>query len=473
MNRLDIAIREWNSIRSKDYSNRVTSTEIEFWLSERVCFAAAELIQRGDFKRLARRPLDLIQGSKSGPRQLVNQIDAALLQTASSLSSILRRPSVEFAFGLEWRLPDQTPETSAIVEQAIAESVVIFREGQAIEPEQSAENQTIKVDGLAQPVTSEYANLAKALTGIADRPWLDLACEADYFASTGSLNLAVTPTSQDRPRVAIQFGGMLPLLQPSLRYGGDYIFRNLQFRVAHWRDVLSRISNLMLKNVLDSQAADSEDARDIRTAWQPVQPLLEELQAVYRPERESLLTDACLTLVQVYACYKPNVDLQWLGLKLEDRGLCTHMQICIEKGDQRMVDAIADALFEVRRSFGDDEDIESRIQALSQSHSLCIIQGVGRRELYWHGEKVNADWTKIGTSWSLICDLAERAKRGLGLDKLDVKYSLKDAKHRLAQQIPELLKSKIAAIRGSYKLALEPGEICIQVFEENESLTEL
>lgn len=473
MLRLNIAIREWNSIAPKVNSSIQNSTEIEFWLSERVCSAVAELMQRGDFKRLAKQPLDLIHGSSSPARQLVNEIDDALVDTAKSLYSILCRPSVELVCAGEHVTPDPARARNPGTTRAIDEVVEITQYEATITSDVPSNDRTHKVKIRRRLATPDYTHLKRVLSEIAARPWLDLACEDDYFASTTDLNLKSEQIDGDQRKTPIQIGSMLPILQPSLRYGGDFIFQCMLLRISHWKEMLRRISDAILEKFRASHKSDLKDAQDIRAAWRLSQRLIDDLHSVYRLEKVSLLRDACITLLQTYASYRNVADLRWLGLNEELWKCGKGVRLYVEKGDQRMVYAIGDALLEVRRGFDDDEDIESRIAELSRSHALCIIQGVGRRQVYWQGQKVDADWVKLGTPWALICDLAEKAKRGLGVDKVDVKYSLKDARYQLGKHIPVTFRSGISAILGGYKLMLEPAQICIQVFEEHESLKEL
>jgi len=424
-------------MRSKYRVSELSSNEINFWLADRVCSAVAELTQRSDFKRLARWPLDrLCQGSTFPERCVIEQIDSALLQTASALASILERPSVGAAFSLQEPLPDSRGESNSILLQM-------------------------------RPSYSDYIAL---LSRIADRPWLDLACEDDYFDSTQGLNLAVKPVSNELPGTMVPMADLVPFLQPSLRYAGDFVFRCLLLRIDHWSSLLSQFSELMLKKLRQSQSINGQDAQDILAARQPVRPLLKELQTLYQAEGDAPLREACLVLLRAYVSYRPDADLNWLSLApagIERAGI---LRFHVARGDVRMIEAVAAAVREVKCGLSELEDVDSQIQELSKLHTLCIIQGNGRRELYWQGDKVDVDWKGADKPWALLFDLAEKARKGLALDDFDGVYKLKDAKYRLNKLIPPDLKDKIRASAGRYQLQLDPEQICIRIFQSDEVL---
>ncbi len=492
MKRLEFALREWAHIESSRNSAKIRSSELDFWLSNRVCAAIAELTHRSDFKQMARWPLDRLRPGASTPeRQLIEQIDAALVQTATSLASILSRSSVQAAFGplpssvvtlsgSETITGDMTPSGAALVQTATSLASILSRSRvpAAFRPQKSSTGTTVEYSTIAEDAEPVRDRLMESLSYIAGRPWLDLVCTRDYFHSTGGMNLVVEPSRQDdsitpKTAVAVQWGHMIPAFEPSLRYGADFVFRCLELRIMHWKSVLTRASTLIMQTIKDSLSAQCQDAQDVRDVRIPVQSLFEELKALYRAERDTPLRDACLVLVQTYASYNPSAELTWLGLDSASRDWAGMVRVAVERDDMRMVEAVVAALQEVQRGLEEVEDVESRILELAKSHTLCIIEGIGRRDLYWQGDKIEADWAKAKSSWSLLVALAEKAAKGLAFDGFDLEVSVKDAKSRLRAHVPvELFEKIMPNGRRTYRLDLAPEQICVRTFEEDEVLKE-
>jgi len=97
VDRLDIALRRYEHIRRAAAAGRCGAggLELSVWLEQDVCPVVEELSGRPDFQVPARWPLDRLQpGAASGERNLVNKVDAGLVECARALVILAREPAV-------------------------------------------------------------------------------------------------------------------------------------------------------------------------------------------------------------------------------------------------------------------------------------------------------------------------------------------------------------------------------------------
>ena len=137
----------------------------------------------------------------------------------------------------------------------------------------------------------------------------------------------------------------------------------------------------------------------------------------------------------------------------------------------------AAALLHVTTLYQRAVDAEDVLNEKRRSYRLVVVTGRGRCEVYWKGQRVEADWSEQRAPWSLLLALVEQAKSGQGADAFDLepeaRGALKDRRYRLKQQLPAELDAHIQpAGRGTYQLHLPPGELCLLQFEEEERLVE-
>src|SRR6185436_16207325 len=89
-----------------------------------------------------------------------------------------------------------------------------------------------------------------------------------------------------------------------------------------------------------------------------------------------------------------------------------------------------------------------------RARALVVVAGVGRREAYWRGRRLEVDWFAQQAPWDLLVALAEQAASGRGADAFTLGGggTLKDRRYRLRKLLPADLDAAIRpAGRGTYR----------------------
>jgi hypothetical protein len=305
---------------------------------------------------------------------------------------------------------------------------------------------------------------------IASRPWVDLVTIGDYFAPVNDLNLRDREAFLGPNSRHVQIGAFLPYCNPRLRPLGDFVSRTLLIRVEFWQDMLQKFWVRCQRIALENHLVDCEEWSKATAAMGHLSKYAEALRHGLMDDRCLRLREACLTLVQIYASFRPLADFSFLGpvakLACNADGFCYFAKRRQALSIPEQVEA---ALTEVAGLYRSQEDQEERIRELSMRHSLLIVEGPGRREAYWNGELLDTDWQKHEKPWSLLSAMAERQMHGLGADAFDVNCSPKDARYRLRQLIPAELNKHIApAGQGTYKLRLAKEDVCVLQCQEQQ-----
>jgi hypothetical protein len=120
-------------------------------------------------------------------------------------------------------------------------------------------------------------------------------------------------------------------------------------------------------------------------------------------------------------------------------------------------------------------DIERVIEQKIVQHRLCIIDGRGRRELYWDGTFIEIPWHKRKRAWTLLTALAEEASRSQqGIDECnDLGISLRDARHDLSKLLPADLFSFIAIENKVHRLTLPLTDFYLGRLQSNDTLDDI
>jgi hypothetical protein len=421
------------------------SERAECWLRDDVCSAVAEQVRRAEFRRLASwHRTKLAAGSKSEERALVDAIDAGLVDIARQQADILQ------SFGNAWRprkrsrtrRPDGSPPGMKVVETVVIGSPAT----QVSQPE--------------QPNDLRPDTLLRWSENIAERPWLDLVCPNDFIRSTAELNL------REPKRPHVQNGMFVSLLNPNLRAIGDQIARSMKVRIEWFEETLRRIQSIL---------REKNDARMCVTAnevlaetWRLYRRNRDALEVALTREPEASLREACVTLVQVYAAYRLEPELDWLDLSKEELADAPMLTRAFQ--GRSMIDALDRVPFSLRqlgKLAGSDTLAERQRSDLIASKQLVV--DVLRNQAYWKGQCLDANWIRALRCFKLLSRLAEKARLGAAVCLRDIYKSefapsnsaFPMVRRRLGRMLPPDLDGRIVTVPGnaSYRLDLQPHEV--------------
>jgi hypothetical protein len=445
LDRLEAAVRDYDRVREAGCNDSLRGAEaLSFWIQDKVCPVVDQLLARPDFRKLARWPLDqLTEQANTEPRHLVENVENALVASAKRLVDLSQTPVLQrFIAGLAAG-KEQVPSAEASAN------------GNSVRMPQGA-------SGSETPVHF-----------IATKPWQDLVCVYDYFHPVADLNLVDREAWLGPNSNHVQIADFLPFVRPQLQVPGDFIVRTLMIRIEYWRDVLLRVQQ-RFEGAL-RQAKDTARLKETREAVCGIQEPLQRLEAICLHDPQSPLRQACITLVQVYAAYRKQADFSWLGDVGEMAGNAASIRYFVDRrADTAITNHVAAALAEVAGLYRSEPDPEDVIQENCRKVPLVIVDGRGRRDLYWHGELVDADWETSARAWTLMVALAANAKRGQGVDAAsELGISLKDAKYDLKRLLPSELFDLIKTRRGVYRLTLPRDKLFAVGFDQVDRLTEL
>lgn len=468
--RVEFALRQWQRIRPKtgDVPKNLSIKAISSWLERDVCTICAELIARPDFRLFARwSPDAMLTESQSKERILVEEIETALLDTASYLAGFASRPSVQRKL-----VRERVTRTAHAGTQSQTAS---DSRGSSSTNENAAKGR-VRSKVLEQPAArheSKVASLQRELQIIASRPWHDLVSAHDYFSSTANLNL-VDPAIWHGPNHrVVSVAEFLPFCEPRLRLPGDFITRCMFIRIDYWRSVLQE-ANVTLQTALRSQPLDSKGRQSLVRASLNVSAPLEKLRSMCLDGKNSRQRDAAMALVQVYAAYHPAADLSWLGAAETAKSTAVQLRYRIEKhAEIDIAEQVALSLTEMSGLYRTEIDAELLIAEKAKSHALCLIGGQGRRDGYWQGELLKANWNKQSRAWTLLFAIAEGAKHRTRVgNDTDLGISLKDARSDLKSVLPDDLFKYIKIKRYEHWLELPAHEVFVAEFDRSVRLIE-
>lgn len=442
--RLDSALRRFELIRAR--SDDVGAPlrlgrELSHWAQEEVCAVVEEAVRRPDFRRLARWSLDhLTPNAKTEARQLVEAVDHALVEGAAQLAALTRKPPLSLAL------------TEAL------------QNGEA--PSRRSRDRAPSAPRSTPPTVADF---------VAGRPWRDLVSIYDYFGYVGELNLAdrsawLGPDSQQA-----QLAEFTPFINPTLKLPGDLIARSLFIRIEYWQSHLQKFM-VHCDNLLARRSPRMTKARTaLRSALQGISPAVQRLENVCRHAADVRLREATVKLLQMFAAYRPRADFTWLNpgdYAPEQAGIWRyHLE---HRADLDIADDVAAALREIAPLFRSELDPDLVIEEKVRQLPLVVIDGLGRREVYWKNSLCDVDWDRHKRAFTLLRTLVEKGKRGLGVDAADdLGISLKDAKGDLTKFLPEPLSSLIQVRQATYKLNLPADKMYLGSFGQEDRLEEV
>ena len=445
MNLLEAALSQYTHIKSSGSDGAaIVAGQLAAWIDQDVCPAIQQLLKRADFQMLAKWSItQLTVDAHSRERQSIDAVDRGLVEVSSLLSQFVQEPVIALAVTTADRANGTAP----------------------VPPDNGAgaDDNTESVLGLS------------AIQFIATRPWHDLVALADYFGPAVDLNLKDRAASLGPNSSHVQIAGFTPYFNPRLKPLGDFVSRMLLTRIEYWQGILQRFwvrcQSALHKAHLDGGAIWQR----ISEAWGNVYRNYESLRQDLLGDDARKLRDHCCALVQIYAAFRPMAKFPWLGLADEFSGKAATVRFRIERrSDVALADQVAAALSGVALLYWSEIDPDLLLAQKLEDQKLVVVSGPGRREVYWLGKFIEADWFKHEAAWNFLLRLAEHAAQALGVDSFDLAGARgKDARYRLKRLIPaELLDLIRPAGPGTHRLDVDISQVSILRFEAVDRLAQ-
>jgi hypothetical protein len=455
LDKLEIAIRRYAAIVPTGgvAMTQQQADQIVDWLDRHVCELVAKLATRNSFRQRARWGIDnLCSNDQCEERRAVIAVESSLLLCAKLLRDYAEKNPI----------PEGLLKSGRLNEVLSGE---------------------VRDDADSKYECREYLQMQRGferVTFLAKRPWRDLASKQDYFFPTSGYNLKTVG--------ALHHANFLPAINLSLRVPGDFIFRCLQIRIDFWKQTLQRF-------FVVSDTERREQRLEATPQWNAIREAMAELELRIRKLRslcfdgpEPRLRDSCVALLQVYAGMRMDIDLGWLGPVEQIVAGARGVRQQISGSHQwdipnRIAEALIDVTEMVRQSQSPDELIEE----MKSTHRLVLIEE--QRSCYLDGQCVardeNVDWhARDSMPWELLSVLAESAMKRRSVDavclsnpravqtkKPPTAQAIKDRRAKLKKLItPELNNLIVDAGPGTYRLKLDPDDICLLGWTDVEQL---
>ncbi|MHC2065831.1 hypothetical protein ACYFX5_00015 [Bremerella sp. T1] len=409
--------------------NEAVSDDAEAWLRDEVCPVVEELCRNRSFQLMTRWSLDhfcSVEVITPEHRQL-EDADQAIVQYAQAIAK-----------GLE------------IIDQSM------------LNPSECQISEEDRV----------------ALNGIASRPWVQLAYAFDFFHPEDQLllrdpNRALTSDFRAEER-------RIPL--------GDYISRYLLARVKFWKNLVVRLGERINHYVPSSDDEGPKiSSRIFRTRIQLDQAVDTLAQACHGENFRR--RNACNALVQVYAAYAHNPDLEWLGISRDAWHTAgPQIRMCVRRrSDVSVVERIPEGAFqpigterlslcdpailrqvaaslqEVATFYEIPEDPDDLIVWAADQARLVLVDRAPR-QVFWEGQLIGGgEWDNQPVAWDFLWNLGKSSTQVVDKEDLGGKSS-RSRRHRLSDVLLECqeLDNRIEAVRGlGYRLDLPPEDVTL------------
>lgn len=411
------ALRSWDRLGSGPRLQGADHTLYTHWLDDSVNPVVAALVGHPTFRALARWPIEELHcDSGSDSRRHILSVDAMLTKAAECLALLA-----------EEHLPG---------------------------------------DGVL-PVLLRF---------VAQRPWHDLVSPKDYFGAVARLNLR--HETQHDPRLpegqyvwdGPNFMSFHPYACPLLRQPGDFVSRCAIKRVEIWRDTFRRFLAAMIK--ADNRAPLNPG----RASVAALDSELSALRAHLIEGRAAQRRAACMALVQVYQalrhCHRSAAEVfPWLADADPPSYPGVRLRSAIDLSSGAIADSAMCALAELESIEWAPVDIESEIDEARRNHLLCVVDGVGRRELYWKQTLIPGDWQRWGRAWTLLIGMVEEAQVCRGVDEVkELGICLRSARRDLKRLLPADLFQATSCRRRVYQLHLASTDMALLRVSSDETL---
>lgn len=409
--------------------NKAVSDDAEAWLRDEVCPVVEELCRNRSFQLMTRWSLDHFCTEEviTPEHRKLEDADQAIVQYAQTLAN-----------GLE------------LIDQSMSNP---------------SECQISEEDRVA-------------LKGIASRPWIQLAYALDFFHPEDQLLLRDpnrTLTSEFRAEER-----RIPL--------GDYISRYLLARVKFWKNLVVRLGERINHYVPSSDDEGHKISSRIFKTRIQLDQAVEALDQACHGENFRR-RNACNALIQVYAAYAHNPDLEWLGFSRDAWHTAgPQIRMCVRRrsevsvverlpegafqpiGTERLslcdpaiLRQIVASLQEVATFYEIPEDPDDLIVWAADQARLVLVDRAPR-QVFWEGQLIaGGEWDNHHAAWDFLWNLGQSSSRVV--DKGDLGGSLSRSRRSrlstLLLKCPELEK-RIETIRGQgYRLELPPDEVTL------------
>ena len=455
LDQLEIAIRKYQQLAPNPGRDMTSSQgeQLADWLEGPVSRITEVLLTRPGFRRRVRWPIERLTGETDcEERRLVEDVDALLVRYAVALKDFARSDGILSSLLRLGRYGEEVSEGDP----------------SAIDPSS------------ADAVPSSSPLGLPNIELIASRPWRDLVSAYDYFYATAQLNLA----NADGP----PWGMFLPFMNRDLLVPGDFVSRCMEIRIKHWRDILHRFY-IRCDTARQNADAFSEALwANIQNVRSDLNVRISELHSVVHSEQDARIRDSSIALLQTYVSFHPDADLCLLGdtaqmasgvADIPDRvGVRREWEV-----PERIAAALVDLADLVRKQPPEEliEEMKATTRlVLIEEQRVGFLDGVPIESKVlppeWHG--------RDDLMWELLLTLADRASIGRSVDC----HSLSNRKAQTAQEPPssqavkdrrsglkkliiaELDSLIVSAGKGTYRLKLQPSDICLLGWNEVEQL---
>jgi hypothetical protein len=265
----------------------------------------------------------------------------------------------------------------------------------------------------------------------------------------------------------------------------------MEIRVDHWHDMLDRF-------FIRCHTARQRANVDLGSQWTELNNIhselnthIDELRQLSLLGQEARVRDSCVALLQIHTGFHQNTDLSWLGevaRMVAGAADIPHRVRQREEWDvpERAAAALVD-IADIVRHQPPDEVIEemkaTKRLVLIEEQRQGFLDGApietGEQRVLWHG--------RDDLMWELLWTLADRAMSRRSVDC----YCLSNRKAQEAQEPPsvqavkdrrsdlkklivsELNELIVDAGRGTYRLELDPDDICLLGWFNEEKLDAL
>ncbi len=409
--------------------NKAVSDDAEAWLRDEVCPVVEELCRNRSFQLMTRWSLDHFCTEEviTPEHRKLEDADQAIVQYAQTLAN-----------GLE------------LIDQSMSNP---------------SECQISEEDRVA-------------LKGIASRPWIQLAYALDFFHPEDQLLLRDpnrTLTSEFRAEER-----RIPL--------GDYISRYLLARVKFWKNLVVRLGERINHYVPSSDDEGHKISSRIFKTRIQLDQAVEALDQACHGENFRR-RNACNALIQVYAAYAHNPDLEWLGFSRDAWHTAgPQIRMCVRRrsevsvverlpegafqpiGTERLslcdpaiLRQIVASLQEVATFYEIPEDPDDLIVWAADQARLVLVDRAPR-QVFWEGQSIaGGEWDNQPAAWDFLWNLGQSSSRVVDKGDLGGKSS-RSRRHRLSDVLLECqeLDNRIEAVRGlGYRLDLPPEDVTL------------
>lgn len=444
LDQIQMALRRYEQLAPNTSGNMSQSQadELADWLEFQVGDVVAHFLARPGFRRRARWPIDRLTGQwDCHERDAVRAVDASLVRYAEGLLNIARSPAIERELLRMDPYQNQVKPSDASVYDP--------------PPEED--------DHRRVPLRMRQVEY------IASRPWRDLVSVWDYFCPVSQMNLSEV----EQPG----WSQFTSFCNKTLRTPGNYVARCMAIRIEHWELSLRQFA-IRCQEACRWANALSE-ARALSNLSAELASHIAELRRLALNGRGYRTNDACIALLQIHVGFHPQVDVSWLGEVARLVRNAADIPLRLRRYHQwEIPERAASALVEIAAAMRQPLSPEDVIAEKRSTKRLVLIEE--ERNGYFDGEAIDKDtgamWHgRDSLHWELLWTLAELAQLRKNVDA----YQLSNPKADRSQSapsssaiknrrsdlkkllIPKLNARILEAGRGTYRLDLEPDDICL------------